>query len=218
MLNMPAFCQYDTTWKDKVMTPGSWTLGRMGCLVTALASGIHNYAIELNPGQLCDKLVTAGAFMPSSDLTWSGFERAFPRFKVVERDDTTANTFHDANPVVVTEAVARVRRCVRRGQVVVMNVDNVGNDGVADHWVLLVNDQMDIMNPDGGRVEPFSLKYGDSLKGLKGFAVVAGTPGWFLDGVEKNEQDIGVVIGKLCSSPNRSSDLMVKESIESLTR
>src|SRR3990167_10300959 len=143
-LNFKTYNQWDDKWKNKTMSPGSLTLGTDGCLVSALAAGISNFAINLNPGELCDKLISSGAFMNTSSLTWSGFDTCFPKLKVMERDDTTSNTFHDANPVVTETAIARLKRVVRRGQVAVLNVDSIRDDGVADHWVLLVDDQFNI--------------------------------------------------------------------------
>ena len=220
MSNYQTYNQGNQAWGNKVMSPGSLTLAKAGCLVTALSSGISNFTYNLDPGQLCDKLVTGGAFMPSSDLSWSAFERCFPQLAVAERDSTTALKInHDANPVEIETALDRCKRLAGYGQVVVLNVDHLWDDGIADHWVLLVDDKWNIMDPDGGLVIPFSERYGDPRTGIKGFAFVVGTPGWFLDGTSKEEADRWVAIGETVLLMRKyPNDPVVKRLFDGLTR
>lgn len=219
MLNVKLYKQGDARWGDKVMKPGPHSLRSQGCLVTSVTMGVPNFTIDFDPGQMCDKLVTGGAFDQYSQLVWADLERVFPQLKVAGREDTTANKFHDANPVVIGTAIERLKRMVRYGQVVVMNVDLVGNDGVADHWVLLVDDQFNIHDPAFGESCHFSKRYGDPLIGLKGYAIIAGTPGWFLDDATKEEKDRGVAIGQAVILTRKyPNDPVVKSLFDGLTR
>jgi len=219
MLNFRTYNQWDTEWGSEVMTPGTRTLASDGCLVTTLADGVPNFTYNFTPGQLCKKCATGGAFMKSSDLSWAGFESCFPQLKVAGREDTTANKFHDANPVEQATAIERLTRMVRYGQVVALNVDHIKNDGVADHWILLADDKWNVHDPDGGVAIPFSQRYGDPMTGVKGYAIITGTPMAFVDGATKEECDRGVAIGQavilIREYPN---DPVVRALFDGLTR
>jgi hypothetical protein len=219
LLNCPAFNQGDSKWKDKLMLPGSLTLGKAGCLVTCIASVLHQFGyIDEDPGTVCDKLVKAGGFMKSSDLILSKVSEIWGKTSFIASEDTTANIHADANPVQVTTAIERIKKLVSRGIPVIVNVDHVYHDGVADHFVVIANRDLMTMNPDGGYFHDFENKYGDARIGVKGYRVFAGAPMAFLDGTTKDQEDIGVTIGKLAVASKQVSNLMVKESLEGLTR
>ena len=88
----------------------------------------------------------------------------------------------------------------------------------ADHFVLVVDDNLTVMNPDGGYLHSFESKYGDPKKGIKGYRVFGGSPYGFLDGATKDQQDIGVAIGQLAVANKQVKNQMVKEALEGLTR
>lgn len=219
MLNCPAFNQLDTKWKDLVMSPGPWTLGSKGCLVTCVASMLNQFGyIAETPDSVCKKLVAAGGFLSNSNLIYAKVAELWGNVAFISDDDTTANKQAEALPIQVDTAIVRAKKLLRRGIPVILNVDNVGNDGIADHYVLAVDDQLTVMNPDGGTFHAFELKYGDPKTGIKGITIFAAAPMSFLDNTTKDQEDIGVTIGKLAVAKKQVSNLMVKEALEGLTR
>jgi hypothetical protein len=180
---------------------------------------LHQFGyIAETPATVCQKLVTAGGFLKSSDMILPKVSEIWGNVAYLASEDTTANSNPDANPVQVTTAIERIKKLARRGIPVILHVDNVAHDGIADHFVLCVDDQLTVMNPDGGTFHAFEMKYGDPKVGIKGYRVFAGAPMSFLDGVTKDQEDIGVTIGKLAVAKKQVSNLMVKEALEGLTR
>jgi hypothetical protein len=219
VLNCPAFNQGDAKWKDLIMFPGPWALGPKGCMVVCVTSMLHQFGyITETPDTVNAKLVKAGGFLSNSNLIYAKVAELWANVAFVSDDDTTANIRADANPVQVTTAIERAKKLIRRGIPVILNVDNVGNDGIADHYVLAVDDNLTVMNPDGGTYHAFELKYGDPKTGIKGITIFAGAPMSFLDNTTKDQMDIGVTIGKLAVANKQVSNLMVKESLQGLTR
>lgn len=201
------------------MNPGNGTMGRYGCLVTCVSSMLHQFGyIDEDPGTVCDKLAVAGGFLSSSDLILSKVGEVWPRVAFMYSDDTTANATPEGNPVQVTTAIERIKKLARRGIPVAVHVDHLYGDGVADHFVLIVDDKLTTMNPDGGYLHDFEAKYGEQKKGIKGMRVWAAAPMQFLDYVSRDEQDIGITIGKLAVGNKQVKNLMVKEALEGLVR
>lgn len=224
--NCPIFDQTNPLWGKKVMAPSHLLMERWGCLITALASGLHNFSISFDPGQLCDKLATAGGFTPDGGLIWHTLESLFPSVKFIGKYVTTADTVSHEQEKTIVSSLEQIKRLISYGQPVFINVDSVGNDGIVDHWVVadeVVPNDFWIMDPAWGDRILFSKRYHALETGVKGYGVVVSTPSYFPDTTTVEEKNIGVVIGKLgmaikADVSRTTRDLMVSESLDSLVR
>lgn len=218
-LNTPVFRQNDPRWAAKVMKPSPKDLGSMGCLVTSVASMLNQFGYTEDPGTVCDKLVAAGGFMPSGDLILNKVAEVWPRVALGDRNDTTANTAQTKFLALqIDVAIQRIKKLAMRGIPTLINVDNVGNDDYPDHWVLVVDDNLNIMDPARGVIAPFASIYGDPMKGVKGFCTFAAGPVAFLDHATLDQRDIGSAIGIAAAASKVSNHALVRQLIESLTR
>lgn len=225
-LKCPIYDQGDSRWGSKVMLPGSLQMHNWGCLVTALTMGLHNYEINLDPGQVLEKLIPAGGFTNESGLVHSGVEKAFPSVRVYERIFTTADTSNTQNQKKTVEfVIVQAKRLISYGQPVIIHVDAVKNDGVPDHFVLAVAwDDMAqdfiINDPGWGDQIQFSKRYRSPITGIKGIMVILGTPSSFAGNASATERDIGVAIGKLVQAQKQPAVMkqMVGETIDSFVR
>jgi hypothetical protein len=180
--------------------------------------GMHNFGYRLDPGQLFDKLKSEGALLSSGDLVWGGLERAFPQIELIDRADTTAHAVGGVMKHDVKWTMERMQRLVRRGQICVIHVDAVANDGIADHFVLLADDSWNILDPITGLQHSFVSRYGNLETGIKGYGALAGSAGGSLPHASHEERQIGAAIGHLVIAMRKDSkELSIKNAFEVLT-
>ena len=187
---------------------------------------LSNYSIDLNPGQVCDKLVAVGAYSADGYISYDGVEKAFPGIKFYDRITTTAATWSNREQKKeIGACIEQIKRLLSYGIPVPLHVDIVGNDGVPDHFVLAVAwDDMAkdflINDPAWGDQILLSKRYHSPVTGIYGFVVLLGTPAYFPDSSTIKDQDIGVAIGKLAQAQKQPALMkqMVGETIDSFVR
>lgn len=175
-MNIPLYSQNDPRWKDEKLGGSDLTVGRWGCTMTCIAMALNHWGYEVDPKECNEKLTKSGGFMPSGDLIWTKVHEAFQRVHFHWRGYTVLDGKHFVREEVAP-VLQRIRNLIDKGQPVLLNVDNVGNDGRPDHWVLAVGHtptDLLIHDPDGGKGLKFSEKYGSPLVGIYGYAVLIG--------------------------------------------
>lgn len=181
MMRVQNYSQFDPRWADVVMAPSSLKMRGWGCMVTSLSMALGNYAIEINPGDLCRKISEFKGFDSLGYFDNTVIPKMFPSVLNYARENTTNIPGGRLQP---SAAIEKIRSLVSAGQPVLIWVDNVKQDGEADHWVLVKdhkNVDFLINNPDGGLEQWFSVRYGDPLKKIYGFLALVGPPIEFPD-------------------------------------
>lgn len=179
--------QGDFRWKDIVMSPSKLTIGGYGCLASAICASLPVYGIRMAPGDFFRKLVSVGGFDADGNLIHQSIEKIDQNLVFYERLYTT-NSTSKTQKNLVSAVIDRAKNLLSLGQPVMLEVDNVGQDGVADHWVCAW-DYKDgdflVMNPDGGNFHKFSERYGDPVHKLYGIYTILGPshnfPDWSSD-------------------------------------
>lgn len=196
MIQIPSYKQNDPRWAGLTIGTTGRTVGSHGCLLTCLAMQAANFAIGITPAELRNRLAAYDGFMDSGDLMWTRLKFVMPKVHFVYRWDTTnlKEAFHQR--LDAKEAVRRVNRLVRLGMPVCVNVDNIGNDGQPDHWVLMVNEfgKYDNMLDPAGNSTSFEERYGDPNVKLYGYAEVVGSP---INFPEAGDSAAGIALWKL---------------------
>jgi len=196
------------------MSPGPCSLGSDGCLVTALAGGLSNFAIDLDPGQLNDKLVVGGGYMDDSQLDWGRLPDILPGVKLYRRMRTTVHPGENEGEELYDVAMGRMAQAVDNGMIVLVHVDAIGHDDWPDHFCLL-HPRWFIMDPAYGDIQHITVRYGTLDKAIKGYAIVTGSP---VDFPEGGDPRSGGTVGKLLKGLDEPAILkqMAKESIDLL--
>lgn len=221
MIQVPNYSQRNSQWASKKMAPSSCTLGQFGCLVTCIAMQMKNYAIDVDPGTLTDALVKVNGFAPSGDLILGSVEKAYPVVHYVDRTYSTNCPETNLMRTSVDAVIGSVRKLLRLGQPVPLWVDAVDHDQRADHWVLAVDWETDLVinDPWQGDQIRFKDRYGDPYKGIYGHLAYIGPPISFPD---SGTPDVGQAEWKLQQAlsilPIGMAKQMVKEASDSLTR
>jgi len=204
MINLPLYNQGNPQWGDYVM--GKWpdgtllTMRRWGCMVTSLSMALKNYGIDADPGFLCSLLGGTGGLDQEGNLVHSGIEKIYPDVVFYERQYTSNYPGNTPKPkLLIGESLRRLQSYLSLGQPVILEVDNVGNDGRPDHWVV-AKEYRDgdflIHNPDGGIEQWFSKRYGDPAQKLYGFYQVIGQPTGFPPNSPPERQNLGLAAWK----------------------
>jgi len=187
MMNTPIFNQADPKWADKKLLPTNLTMRRWGCYITSLSSMLHNFAKELDPGQVLDKLIEVNGISTDGLLTYDGVMRAFPDLYFNTRAYTSNDPSAHLQKMPVDVALDRVARLLYLGQPTILCVDNLYNDRIPDHAILATDTKRNlgkitdfrVMDPDGGHDRWFSEKYGPLRENLYGYVSIIGPPVWF---------------------------------------
>lgn len=213
--------QWDARWADKqlgnALLPNGQkvTMRNSGCYLTTIANGLN-----VNAGDLCDKMNSIGGFDDSGMLKWEKLEQAHP--EVVWFDSQWTTVFTRANNEIKVEiltALSRLKKLVSLGFPILLCVDNRGNDKWPDHAVLLYEapddlTQWKIKNPDGGADTPFSDRYGSPMTGVYGWRTILNCPTSWPDSSTRLHQDIGIAAWKGAVAAraltNVPSDIRVK--------
>lgn len=196
-LNLPAYSQFDPRWASMELVPGM-TMGRWGCMVTSICMALKNYAIDITPGDLCAKLKAINGFDSEGNLKHEAVSKLYPDVIFYERV-YTSNFPGQGQKWLVSAAIERVKNLLALGQPAILNVDNVGNDGIPDHWVMAKeyrNGDFLIHNPDGGLEQWFSQRYGDPTKKLFGHYAILGPAIGYPDSSSHERQQMGLALWK----------------------
>ncbi len=131
------------------------TMRSDGCTLTCVAMVLNTYGYQIDPGQLCDLMNQKGGFTSEGLLIWSVVTKYFPN--AVFTDSTSGWTTRRKDQVQKVEigtALEWIRNLVGCGMPVMINVDNIGNDGIQDHFVVVYDAPATgpwrIKDPDGG--------------------------------------------------------------------
>ena len=193
--------QGDPRFGDIVMAPSKLKIRNFGCLATAILDTFPVYQIQMDPVTYFNKLVSVGGFDPEGNLNHTAIEKIDPNLVFYERVYTT-NSKSQSQKMLVSAAIDRARSLLSLGQPVMLEVDNVGNDGRGDHWLCAsdfkAGDKPDFLvsNPDGGKMHWFSERYGDPQKGLHGLYCILGPSQFFPDGTSRDRQQMGLAAWK----------------------
>lgn len=202
-MNIPIFAQQDPKWRDKKLSPSNLEMGGYGCYLTSLTMAMHNFSIKLNPGEVLDKLIAANGLNSDGLLTYQGVMTAFKDLYFHERVYTTNDPSSNGMEMQIDVAMEKVVRLLDLGQPTILCVDNVLHDGIPDHAVVAVDYEFGrngvfldykIHNPDMGKVQWFSERYGDPKKFLYGYVAIIGAPIAYLD--QSRFQGFGTALWK----------------------
>ena len=191
------YSQIDPKWRDEPLGITGRTLGSDGCLITALAMGLANYAINQNPKEVKEKVELYDGVTNDGYLVWSSIEKAYPNVTFYKRLATTNEKASYFGRVETEVAIENINALLRYGQPVLLHVDN-RYDGIdrPTHWVLVTDTDWTIHEPWGGKVLKFHEAYGDPKDGLYGYAAILGQPIEFPDGSDNDDKKIGQMLGK----------------------
>lgn len=179
MMSCPIYDQGDPKWGSSPIA-GGVTLASHGCFITSLAMALGNFAVDASPQQALDALKAAGGIMPDGQMTYDGVMRAWPQVTFRERVYTTCDVVHtNTSRMEINVALSRIRKHLKLGQPVILAVDCVGRDGIADHAVLAVDSLTDdfiIHDPWQGKRLKFTERYGPIGRGVYGYVSLIGPP------------------------------------------
>ena len=221
MLNVPNYSQRNNAWASKKMAPSSLTLGQAGCLVTCVSMAVNNYAVNSDPGTACDALVKVNGFAPSGDLLLRSVEDAFPGVHYLDRTYSTNCLETNLQRTLIDAVLGSVKKLLRLGQPVPLWVDAVDHDQRADHWVLAVDWETDLLihDPWSGDRVAFKDRYGDPYKAVYGHMALLGPPVSF---PASGTPDVAQVAWKLAQAKNLmgpgTARQMVDEALQTLIR
>ena len=202
MLNLPVYNQGDELWRNRRMAPSQYTIGQAGCYITSFTMSLHNFAINLTPGQVLDRLIAVNGLNNEGLLTYDGMMRAFPSVFFYDRVNTTNDPSSNGVEMRADVAIRKVRRLLDLGQPTILCVDNLGNDGYPDHAVIAKDYKLSgsevidfrIHDPDGGKELWFTEKYGPLMTKLYGYVALVGPPINFPD--QSTDQEDGGALWK----------------------
>ena len=184
--------QGDPRWFSEEMAPGV-KIGPEGCFLSCIAMALGNYAIDTDPGSLSTALKPLGGFDSEGNMNHNKLPLLYPQILDFRRVDTT-NAPGGGGKTLPLTAIEDIKRLISIGMPVQVWVDNVGNDGKPDHWVLCKdykNGDFLINNPDGGLEQWFSVRYGDITKKLYGYYAMIGPPIAFPDSSTQADHEDG---------------------------
>jgi len=149
------FGQQNPIWAKDVMGTGG-NIGRYGCLMCCLASILVNAGYDTDPRRLNAWLNRNGGYVPgSANLASFALIESFEVVKLIR-------------PVLFTTGPVpfdKINATIRAGGYATVMVDFNGQphsreSDVAMHWVRLLDDKANIMDPWLGQVMPLSPRYG----------------------------------------------------------
>lgn len=189
------YVQNDPRWASYPLGTEGRTVGSHGCTCTDLCNALANYAVAETPRTVVQKLTAQGGIMPSGDLLWASVERVWPSVTFYWRQYTSLEGPMYANRQNLDAAIARIRKLIRRGQPVLINVDAIGNDRQTDHWILGVDVDADgevvVDCPWRGDRTRFSVHYRSMREGIYGYTVLIGAPISYVSSSSGGDIDIG---------------------------
>lgn len=186
-------------------------------MVTSLSMALSNYAIDVDPGELCKKIVAVGGFDAQGYFDNNVIPRMFPTVLNYERGNTTNLPNGKIQPAT---AVEKIKSLVMAGQPVLLWVDSILQDGQADHWVVakdVKGDDFLINNPAGGVEQWFSVRFGDPLKKIYGYLAIVGPPINFPDTASQSDMKRGQAMFKAAQvAQGKNVQTYAKEILQDL--
>ena len=215
MIQLPNYRQGDAQWGSKIMSPSNLDMANYGCFVTSLSMMIANYAINKNPGEVCDALIKVNGFDQWGMLQHDAIGKAFPGVYFKERVYTTDDPRTNLQRVNVDVARARIKRLLSLGQPVLLTVDAQQNDKIADHAIVAIDtagaDDFVILDPWYGEKTLYSKRYVN----LYGYLAYLGSPINFPD--FWGEPKIGQAVYKLIQAKKGvNKDMNISEALDVL--
>lgn len=135
-----AFSQSDPRWRTTRL--GKTTIGKSGCLVTALSIVAQAAGYTYTPAQLVMQLNLRGLITRDGLLKTGLVHVVLPTLSVVDRF-----TVQPAN-------VQKIRAYLMHGSFVLLKVDRSPKPGIQQHWVVATGytqDDIRIIDPNGGK-------------------------------------------------------------------
>lgn len=149
------FGQNEIAWKNWLINNvvGS-TLGKYGCTTTAYGVALGDYLGKpMNPKDTEIFIRNAGGYQGDLIL-WS----KLPYFR--QRFDCK----------IMPAPLEDIKKELRLGKYVLLQVDLVGNDDKPDHWVLCLDEYFTIFDPWFNEVAPITKRYGEPSREIFGGA------------------------------------------------
>lgn len=177
-------------------------------MVTSFTMATRNWGINLDPGQVCDLFNSKGMFDQFGNFIISKINTVFPDVYFKSRIVTTVDPNPTAQKEDIHVSLGRIKTLIDLGQPVLINVDLVGQDKNADHWIvawgyveeagyvidLYMND------PAYGDSGLMSHRYGAVQQSVYGYASFVGQPTSFPDGTSARTSAIAQCGAKLAAA------------------
>jgi hypothetical protein len=200
------YSQYDPRWRDNFLGKTSLKMGKWGCYTTGVASILAGTfqkkgddGLPLMPGEFNVKLNAINGYDADGQIKWDKLSELYPDvflYGLVWTDNHPGQL----SETTIAKATADIRNALRLGFPVGLCVDNVGNDGWPDHFVVALHWNpgagLLITDPDGGHTFYFHEKYGDPMKKIYGYRRLIGLPAEFPDYSTDYDRKLGAVVGK----------------------
>ncbi len=149
-----AYKQGDPLWANDVMLPSALTLGKSGCLVTALCAQLSAYGITITPKQLNAVLCTIGGYTAEGLLVLDKPAELVPGLK------RTLYVKYDTPTTLAN--LATLKAAMQSGPVIVRVDYYTNTDAMDPHFVLAVayrDDDLYVMDPWTGTFRWLSQSY-----------------------------------------------------------
>ncbi|MFA5753714.1 MAG: GH25 family lysozyme [Bacteroidales bacterium] len=151
LLDIKPLWQNDPRWKDHKLGNSYYTIGQMGCLITALSGQFNT-----TPDQLNDALLKVGGFT-GANLYWKAITTVMPNYEYV----TAIDCYYVPAPLHEIDALLEQRVPP------VVQVDLYPGGVMNQHWVQIVGKSGSdyiINDPINGKQVSFRQTYGDPAR------------------------------------------------------
>jgi hypothetical protein len=151
LLDIKPLWQNDPRWKDHKLGNSYYTIGQMGCLITALSGQFNT-----TPDQLNDALLKVGGFA-GANLYWKAIVAVMPNYEYV----TAIDCYYVPAPLHEIDALLEQRVPP------VVQVDLYPGGVMNQHWVQIVGKSGSdyiINDPINGKQVSFRQTYGDPAR------------------------------------------------------
>lgn len=183
-MTLPIFAQHDKRWAEIKLGNSPYKMGEMGCLVTCVAMMASAYAIEITPGELCEKLNKISGFTEDGYLIHSKITEALDALApykahhvFYERGATALEPNKAWQRTSMTAAISKIGHRRDIGFPQLLHVDAVAVDGRPDHWVVLKDAfNWQINDPAYGDSVDLIERYGAIEKAIFGWITIVGQP------------------------------------------
>lgn len=221
MINIPCYNQGDPKWSQDKMGSSGKTLSSDGCLVTCLSMALANFAINVNPGELCTLINSLNGFDEYGNLYLEAISKKYSSVSLIGSYETSLSKRPQYTKIEIGEAIHRIQRLIHLGIPVALNVDAIGHDGLADHFVLAYDcvgtNDFQINDPISGKSVKLSSKYDFADKAIYRYIAWIGAPISFPNADNGGLPSEGVTAWKLSQAiKGISRDLYTREAFENL--
>ena len=151
LLDIKPLWQNDPRWKDHKLGNSYYTIGQMGCLITALSGQFNT-----TPDQLNDALLKVGGFT-GANLYWKAITTVMPNYEYV----TAIDCYYVPAPLQEIDVLLEMKVPP------VVQVDLIPGGVMNQHWVQIVGKSGSdyiINDPINGKQVSFRQTYGDPAR------------------------------------------------------